>query len=278
MRKAKSPDSLQETVESLSRAIGVYEWGRGLAHDMRGPLSAVIGYLDLIRCRFGEASPQQILRYAEFAHEAALRVNRMVGDVLDVVCGEDHNGMVLQRGEVHLEKFFAALTRQFHGMAGEKRIQFDTRIEGESAPPAWADPKCLGRIFDNLLGNAIKFTPNGGSISVSACWTPERYVFEVADTGRGIPMASLEKIFEPLRQVRPGDRQRGHGLGLTLAKFMIRAHQGDIAVESQMGVGSRFTFWIPHRPEPVGTVPILNGEHDTSQTLLFDEAELTTIA
>src|SRR5262249_21604215 len=157
------------------------------------------GYLDLIRCRFAEATPEQILRYAEFAHEAALRVNRMVEDILDVVSGDDRHGMVIHRREVNLHEFFGGLTRSFYGMMGDKHIRFECKIEGESTPPAWADPKCMGRIFDNLLSNAIKFTPSGGCVTVRARWMPDRYIFQVIDTGRGIPLESLDKIFEPLK-------------------------------------------------------------------------------
>jgi signal transduction histidine kinase len=276
--KNKLSKDLQETVQSLSRAIDVYEWGRGLAHDMRGPLSAVIGYLDLIRRRFGDVSPRQVLRYAEFAHEAALRVNQMVEDIMDVISHENRGGMVIQCQELDLQEFFGRLSRMFNGMAEEKHVRLVCRVEGESAPSVWADPKYLERVFDNLLVNALKFTPAGGCVSLLARWTPERYVFQVADTGRGIPLESLKRIFEPFQQAIPADRACGHGLGLTLAKCMIRAHQGDIDVESRMGVGSRFTFWIPHRPGTRASRPVLNNMLGADQMPLFDEADLAPTA
>jgi signal transduction histidine kinase len=101
--------------------------------------------------------------------------------------------------------------------------------------------------LDNLVGNAIKFTPPDGNITITAKSDKDRVTFNVVDTGRGIPREAQSRIFDKFQQVRPGDRSAGYGLGLAVAKFIIEAHKGEIRVESEVGVGSRFTFWLPHR-------------------------------
>src|SRR5205085_3354130 len=110
------------------------------------------------------------------------------------------------------------------------------------------DPKLLERVFDNLVGNAVKFTPTGGTITVSAQRQQGRVQFLIKDTGRGIPKEAQSRIFDKFQQVRPGDRAGGYGLGLAVAKFIVEAHKGEIRVESEVGIGSRFTFWLPVRP------------------------------
>jgi len=269
-------DDLETTVKSLSRAVEMYEWGRGLAHDMRGPLSAVIGYLDLIRRRVGESSPHQLLRYAELAHEAALRVNQMVQDILDVINHEERGGLSIQRQETDVHELFRLVSNTFGGLAEAKQVRLSCRVEEEPAGPLWADPKQLQRVFDNLVGNALKFTPAGGGIMIRARWTSERYFFEVADTGRGIPCDVQNQIFQDFQQVQPEDRARGYGLGLALVKCIVRAHQGEVQVESEIGSGSRFIFWIPHRQASADTLPLFGELQVSNQMSLFPPEEITT--
>src|SRR5437899_2568606 len=107
------PEELKETIQSLSRAVEVHEWSRGLAHDMRAPLSAVLGYLDLIRRRADDLSPHQMLRYAELSHEAALRVNQMVQDVLDVANGSEEGGLILHRQDSDIHVYFSQVINTY---------------------------------------------------------------------------------------------------------------------------------------------------------------------
>jgi signal transduction histidine kinase len=118
---------------------------------------------------------------------------------------------------------------------------------GASKMNTYGDPKLLERIFDNLVGNAIKFTPSAGTITVTAQPGRDRMTFSVADTGRGIPSEAQSRIFDKFQQVRPGDRSAGYGLGLAVVKFIVEAHRGEIRVESEVGKGSTFTFWIPNQ-------------------------------
>jgi signal transduction histidine kinase len=118
---------------------------------------------------------------------------------------------------------------------------------GETLPEALADGARVGRVLTNLIGNAIKFTPAGGRIEVTAYQRDGALCFTVTDTGPGIPADQLPKLFDPFWQA--GDhRQRGIGLGLAIAKGIVQAHGGDIWVESRPGEGSRFSFTLPRNP------------------------------
>ena len=105
----------------------------------------------------------------------------------------------------------------------------------------------MRRILDNLLGNAIKFTPTGGTITVQAKEKGKQIVLEVSDTGRGIPSDQLERIFERFYQVDGSIWRRygGMGLGLALVKEIVEAYDGRVTVESQLGVGSTFSILLP---------------------------------
>ncbi len=111
------------------------------------------------------------------------------------------------------------------------------------------DSQLLERLFANLLGNAIKFTPENGKIKIVVEDLPEKVKVEIADTGPGIPGEYLEKIFNKFQQLQ--STKGGTGLGLTICKYIVEAHGGQIWVESKLGEGSKFIFWLPKIPIPV---------------------------
>jgi signal transduction histidine kinase len=226
----------------------------GITHDLRGPLSAVMGYLDLMRRQVGEAGNPKLLEYLKLAREAGVRLTQMVSDILDVVRFEQGK-IELQIEPISVASIFQRLHNIFSVTAEQKKVTLRLEANGAADLNTYGDPKLLERIFDNLVGNAIKFTPSAGTITVTATPAKDRMVFSVADTGRGIPREAQSRIFDKFQQVRPGDRSAGYGLGLAVVKFIIEAHRGEIRVESEVGKGSTFTFWIPNyqpAPQPAG--------------------------
>ncbi len=224
----------------------------GITHDLRGPLSAVMGYIDLMRRQLGDASNPKLVEYLKLAREAGVRLTQMVSDILDVVRFEQGK-IDLQPEAIGIDEIFSRLQNIFSVQAEQKKIQLKFVLPEQRGLVTWGDPKLLERIFDNLVGNAIKFTPSAGTITVSAEEGRGNMVFKVSDTGRGIPREAQSRIFDKFQQVRPGDRSAGYGLGLAVAKFIVEAHKGEIRVESEVGVGSRFTFSIPNQPAGVAT-------------------------
>jgi PAS domain S-box-containing protein len=222
----------------------------GITHDLRGPLSAVMGYLDLLKRQVGDGGNPKVLEYLKMAREAGVRLTQMVTDILDVVRFEQGK-IDLEISPITVADIFKRLKGIFSVTAEQKKVQLRLESVGTSDMKTYGDPKLLERIFDNLVSNAIKFTPSGGTITVTARRGKGRMLFDVVDTGRGIPREAQSRIFDKFQQVRPGDRSGGYGLGLAVVKFIVEAHEGEIRVESEVGAGSCFSFWIPDRPDAV---------------------------
>jgi len=214
----------------------------GITHDLRGPLSAIMGYLDLLKRQLKEGPPKAV-EYVGLAREAGVRLTQMVSDILDVVRFEQGK-IDLDLQPISVDEMFNRVQNIFGVSATQKKVNLNVHA-AQMGLSVSGDPKLLERVLDNLIGNAIKFTPEGGTIAVSANRANARVVFEVSDTGRGIPKEAQSRIFDKFQQVRPGDRSAGYGLGLAVAKFIVEAHKGEIRVESEVGKGSSFSFWIP---------------------------------
>lgn len=222
----------------------------GITHDLRGPLSAVLGYIDLLKRQLGDSGNAKVTEYIRMAREAGVRLSQMVTDILDVVRFEQGK-IDITIELIPVSELFERLKNTFEVIAQQKRVTLKIAVLEDSTMKVSADRKLLDRVLDNLVGNAIKFTPQDGSITVTAKPEKGRVVFNVVDTGRGIPREAQSRIFDKFQQVRPGDRSAGYGLGLAVAKFIVEAHKGEIRVESEVGMGSRFTFWLPNRaPDP----------------------------
>jgi signal transduction histidine kinase len=168
-------------------------------------------------------------------------------------------------------EIFQRLKNTFGVIAEQKKVTLKLAILGDSGLMTYGDRKLLDRVLDNLVGNAIKFTPPDGSISVTARGDSGRVDFDVTDTGRGIPREAQSRIFDKFQQVRPGDRSAGYGLGLAVAKFIVEAHKGEIRVESEVGAGSRFAFWLPNKPF---TSPAPSGGRDQEGLVSMDPNEI----
>jgi signal transduction histidine kinase len=217
-----------------------------VAHDLRNPLSTVIMGSDAV---LGTLSPQEHPsehRYSELIHRAAQRMNRMIEDLLDVTR--------IESGQLRIEAQPTALDRLVHETVG--MLQLVASAQGitlraeadESLPPSHVDPARIQQVLSNLLGNALKFTPSGGTVTVRAEPHPGGgTAVSVTDTGPGIPAEQLPHIFGRFWQAHRTDR-RGIGLGLSIAKGIVEAHGGEIWVESELGHGSRFVFTLPPVP------------------------------
>jgi len=217
----------------------------GITHDLRGPLSAIMGYLDLLKRQVKDAAPKA-QEYLLLAREAGTRLTQMISDILDVVRFEQGK-IDMEIQSISVDDTFERIKNIFGVTAGQKNVHLKLEL-AEGGMHVSGDPKLLERVLDNLVGNAIKFTPPEGDITVSAKREGRRMVFSVSDTGRGIPKEAQSRIFDKFQQVRPGDRSGGYGLGLAVVKFIVDAHKGEIRVESEPEKGSTFTFWIPDQP------------------------------
>ncbi|HEV2148781.1 MAG TPA: PAS domain S-box protein [Longimicrobiaceae bacterium] len=212
-----------------------------VSHDLRNPLNAIQMCATLLK-EAGRDRRIDNQRFLELITRTSKQMGLLIDDLLDV-------------GSMHGERFSVTPSRTslewLLGDAGEllgplaakKRIELETRVDPE-ASTAWLDPHQILRAISNLVGNAIKFTPEGGTITLRAEAEGEEVRISVSDSGPGIRPEHLPHVFTRFWQARPGDR-RGAGLGLAITKGIVEAHGGRIWVESREGEGATFTFTVP---------------------------------
>lgn len=212
------------------------------SHELRTPLTSMLLAVQLLA--EGSAGkltgPQEHL--VEMVAQDTERLERLTRDLLDLTRLEAGTArpdlQPLSPAEL-VEVGTATLFAQ----AGKKGVALHTHVP-EELPPVYGDLAQLSRVLTNLVGNALRHTPAGGRVDVSAEVAGEVMRFHVADTGEGIPAAYVPRIFERFVQV-PGSTSGGAGLGLPIAKRIVEAHGGEITVESEAGRGSRFSFTVP---------------------------------
>jgi signal transduction histidine kinase len=211
-----------------------------VAHDLRNPLHLIVATLDLL----GEPGLTNEKRgeLLQIASRAVTHMRRLVGDLLDAVR--------IQAGHLSLDfetRTLGAILEQAREMcqpmAAERGVELDVRAI-DPRTTVRVDRARIQQVLGNLLGNAFKFTPPGGRVTLEARASEDEAVFNVIDTGTGIAEDRLPHIFERFWQGQPGDRG-GVGLGLAITKAIVEAHGGTIGVESMLGRGSTFILRIP---------------------------------
>ena len=134
-------------------------------------------------------------------------------------------------------------------VAKNKGVELVAGVE-EVLPELAGDRRLLAQLLDNLVSNAVKFTPAGGSVAVGASGDAKEVAIEVVDTGPGIPADEVPRLFDRFFRASTAADVPGTGLGLAIAKVIVEAHGGSIGVESELGVGSTFRFVLPLAPPP----------------------------
>jgi PAS domain S-box-containing protein len=231
---------LQELRDNLTHMI---------VHDLRSPLTGVIGYLDLFKRRSAPKLDQKELSYIETASKAAEQLNEMITSLLDTNRLESGE-MPLDCGEHDIPAIVRAAIESLASAMGERKLT--TEIAGGNQI-AFCDADLVRRVVSNLLTNALKFTPARGSIAVRVAPNNGAIEVSVSDTGPGIPAEEHVRIFEKFGQVGNGTRH-STGLGLTFCKLAVEAQSGTIGVQSAPGEGSRFWFTLP-RPKSAEAGP-----------------------
>ena len=231
-----------------------------VSHELRTPLTSVVGFAKLNRKRLDnvvfpvvplddpkvERATRQVSDTLGIIVEEGERLTGLINDLLDLAkieAGRLEWRMAPIRLEDVVRRALAATSALFE-VGG---VRLETRV-ADGLPEVDGDAERLVQVVINLVSNAVKFTP-GGVVTVTVDADPEAVRVAVADTGRGIPASDRERIFEPFRQASDtlADGPRGTGLGLPIARQIVRAHHGDLEVRSQPGEGSTFWFRIPVR-------------------------------
>ena len=216
-----------------------------ISHELRTPLTSIIGYVELIQESPAEDLATSGKGFADVIERNARRELRLVEDLLDIT-RLDAGKFSVEIGEADL----ATLVRQAVESARLRAQDKDIKLtcKADDIPVTAGDSLRLGQICDNLISNAIKFTPEGGSVTVSLRRKGEAAVLAVRDTGFGIPADQLERVFERMFRTKQAEHIAGTGLGLTITKGIVDAHDGSIDVESVEGEGTTFRVCLPLVP------------------------------
>jgi signal transduction histidine kinase len=242
-RLAQAYRQEQEATDRARGAIRAKEELLGVvAHDLRNPLGAIVVNASLLQRR---SQNPEIGRHVRSIESLAKRMGHLVASLLDAAA------MEAGRFSIRLERCTAseilgAAVEMFAGAAKERGIDLEPRDDAPGADFP-ADRERVLQVLSNLLGNALKFTPRGGRITIVAATNATSARFEVADTGPGIGPEQARHIFERYWKAEAGGRH-GVGLGLFIAKGIVESHGGRIRVDSVVGQGSTFIFEIPRAP------------------------------
>ena len=228
----------QRALQTRDDVLGV------VAHDLRNPLGTIMLQASLLRRLEPELGPRAG-KLGDVIERASRRMNRLIQDLLDTTRMET-GSLPINPARVSAAQIVLASEEAHKAVAASGSLQLRVELPPE-LPDVWGDRDRLFQVFENLLGNAAKFTPAGGRITVGARPGEKEVVFWVADTGEGISAADVPRVFDRFWQARKGERH-GAGLGLAIAKGIVEAHGGRIWVDSAPGQGSTFAFTVPTAP------------------------------
>ena len=213
-----------------------------MSHELRTPLNAILGFSDLLtEARYGPLTERQT-RYLEHIRNGGRHLLRLINDILDLSRIEAGR-LQLAVESVRLDKSFAEAIDTLNPMATKKAQTFVRHPAPDLS--VRADSTRLKQILINLLANAVKFTPEGGTIELSANRVGDMVRIDVRDSGPGIPPEEQKRIFEAFYRLRNNEKAEGTGLGLAITQRLVEMHSGQLGLESEMGKGSCFYFTLP---------------------------------
>jgi two-component system sensor histidine kinase/response regulator len=253
-QKARRLQRLEEEAERLGREKELLEeldrvksaFMRKVAHELRAPIAAIESFMHSILQGYGSPDTQRMMQ-----ERAALRASellQLVDDLLNLSRIKDVK-MQSRKQPVCLEQVLDEVLL-LHGPEAEgKKIVLE--VDRATCPPISADPAHVKQLWTNLISNAIKYTPEGGKVTVRLSPGEGGITGEVKDTGIGISHQDLPRLFEEFYRTNQAKAfaQHGTGLGLSIVKQIMQEYAGEIYVESELGSGTQFTFWLPTNSE-----------------------------
>jgi len=216
-----------------------------VSHELRTPLTTIqLGISLILDGKTGPINDRQ-RSSLEKVDRQAKRLTRLINDLLDL--SRIESGRVqMKREPISLLDIAVSRMEEIRPQAEAKGVKMELQVKGD-IPMTVGDEERIGQVITNLLSNAVKFTPPGGTVTVRLTPHEKMLLTEVIDTGPGIPPEQRDKIFDKFYQLSDVHtrQQGGSGLGLSIAKSIVEAHNGRIWVESEEGKGSNFKFLLP---------------------------------
>jgi signal transduction histidine kinase len=246
LEREDTDNDLSAERSRADHAVGTRDDFLGVvSHDLRNMLHVVVGFAGLIADAESGRAPhraEDVLRHAQRIQRSGSRMNRLIGDLVDVASIEA-GALAVSPQPSDAGHVIAEIVENFQAQAGARGVSLVSDVAGDATSGTF-DPARILQVLANLVSNALKFTPAGGSVAVRVARAGEELRFTVTDTGEGIPSDQLDTIFERFHQLRRGEGG-GVGLGLYIAKCILQGHGRQISVESRVGEGSTFAFTLP---------------------------------
>jgi two-component system clock-associated histidine kinase SasA len=219
-----------------------------LAHDLRSPLTAASIAVETLELAYHQPDTERSLQLREQLHQQARKqfriMNRLITDILQASKSMAAQ-FTLQQSKFYLQALCQEILSQFTDTFQEKTLILQSDIP-QDLPPVYADEELIRQVIINLLENGIKYTPAGGAITLSVLHrTTQKVQVSISDTGPGIPEEKQEHIFEGHVRLKRDEGKEGYGIGLSVCRKIIRAHYGQIWVDSVPDHGSSFHFTLP---------------------------------
>ncbi|MBT5109222.1 MAG: PAS domain S-box protein [Rhodospirillaceae bacterium] len=245
-RRQAEEDLRNAVVEAERANKAKTEFLATMSHELRTPLNAIIGFSETMSAQFfGPLGSEKYVEYAGDIKNSGDHLLQLINDLLDL------SAIEAGKHELHMEELNVQDIAEdcapiMNERAGEKRITYVSNIAPD-LPRVQADQRALKQILLNLLSNAVKFTPNGGAVTLTATASDGVLSIEIRDNGAGIPEAKLSTLTDPFvrGEVDPYKSQEGTGLGLAIVKSLVDLHEGDLTIESEVGVGTTVTVTLP---------------------------------
>lgn len=226
-----------------------------MSHELRTPLNAIIGFSDAMRQEiFGPISPEKYKSYPNDIYESGMHLMDLINDVLDIAKIEAGK-LELYEEEVSITRIMESVRRMICGKADEKKVDLAVKVEG-GLPPLRADERKLKQILLNITSNAVKFTPSGGTVYLSAGRKKDGNLeLIVKDTGIGISKEDIARVFQPFFQVdsKITRAYEGTGLGLAITEGLVEVHGGSMTIDSKEGEGTSVIITLPAERQVVGS-------------------------
>ncbi|MBI3948665.1 MAG: GAF domain-containing sensor histidine kinase [Armatimonadetes bacterium] len=237
-----------EVLETTQRERA--QFMRVVAHELRSPMNAILGGLKLILDGYLGPVPEKVAQSVRRAHDRGQLLIELVNDLLALVAGQER-AAAAAFAPVCLNEVLAEVAESVGATARQKQQAFAVRISGARLFVN-GDRHQLARVFENLVSNAVKYTLDGGRVSVDLAPGDGRASLVVDDNGIGIPKGVQDRIFEEFVRAENAKRLTAHGtgLGFSIVKRIIETHRGDIRLESEENRGTRVTVTFPRCPEP----------------------------
>ncbi|MBI5138074.1 MAG: HAMP domain-containing histidine kinase [Nitrospirae bacterium] len=209
-----------------------------VSHDLRTPLTTLVGYLETVLVKDAELSPAQRQEYLKTALGHGERLRRLVGDLFELARLDATEALAAPE-PFAMGELLQDVAAQFRLAAEARGIRIDTRF-GDGVPFAVGDIGLIQRVLENLIGNALRHTPDGGTVTLSLAADADTVRIQVADTGAGIPPNDLERIFGRFQR-GTAEGGGGAGLGLAIVRRIVALHHGTVKAENREGGGAAFT-------------------------------------